>query len=148
MGERVACVGSNPRDGLKLGNILEVCFSTVGTAFFVHDLESEERTNTKLALFFSFDEWVEQYLIHCFNNGEKSDESREYFLRYAEEFYSSDETKMSIFSSNPSLKRMYSLIYVDFIIGVDGSMEDCLASRNQMKAFCKNNSKCLQDWKR
>lgn len=82
-----------------------------------------------------FDEWMEE-LISDFNKGENRKLNPEYFRSYRTK--SKDKTIRSRLPNDVSFKRMYYFRYVDdFIIGIDGSKEDCLKIRKKIYDFLK-----------
>lgn len=88
-----------------------------------------------------FDEWVENYLIPYFSKGDKRKQNPEYFRKYYQSKLEKVTNKniQSVLSINPSWKRMYYFRYADsFIIGVDGSKEDCMELKNKINAFLQN----------
>lgn len=84
-----------------------------------------------------FDEWVENHLKPNFDKGDKRAKTPEYFKKYRNEGLKvKDKTIRSILTNDLNFKRLYYFRYADdFIIGVDGTKEDCEILRNQIKEF-------------
>lgn len=87
-----------------------------------------------------FDEWVESHLMSIFNTGNKREKNPEYFKKYYQDGLKvKDKSIRSILTMDPSYRRMYYFRYADdFIIGVDGSKEDCEKLKNEINAFLQN----------
>lgn len=87
-----------------------------------------------------FDEWIEHYLMPITNIGNKRKKNPEYFKKYYQDgLQVKDKSIRSILSIDPSYKRMHYFRYADdFLIGVDGSKEDCVKLKNEINAFLQN----------
>jgi group II intron reverse transcriptase/maturase len=87
-----------------------------------------------------FDEWVTENLKPNFDKGTKRARNPEYFKKYRKDGQKvKDKTMRSILTKDPDFKRLYYFRYADdFIIGVDGTKEDCKYLRNQIKEFLSN----------
>jgi group II intron reverse transcriptase/maturase len=87
-----------------------------------------------------FDEWVTEYLKPNFDKGVKRAKNPEYFKKYRQDGRKvKDKTIRSVLTNNPDFKRLYYFRYADdFIISVDGTKEDCINLRNQIKEFLSN----------
>ena len=88
-----------------------------------------------------FDEWIENKLIPSFNKGDKRKNNFEYFKKYYQSGLKiKDKSIRSVLSMDTNWKRMYYFRYADnFVIGVDGSMEDCIELKNKINIFLQNN---------
>ncbi len=85
-----------------------------------------------------FDEWIENYLTPNFNKGDKRKKNPEYFKKYYQSGLKVKD-KSSMLSMDSSWKRMYYFRYADdFIIGVDGSKEDCIELKNKINVFLQD----------
>ena len=84
-----------------------------------------------------FDEWVEDHLIPNFNKGDKRKKNPEYFKKYYKSgLVVKDKSIRSVLDIDPDWKRLYYFRYADdFIIGVDGSKNDCIKLRNEINHF-------------
>jgi retron-type reverse transcriptase len=88
----------------------------------------------------SFDEWVEYHLMSIFNTGNKREKNPKYFKKYYQDGLKvKDKSIRSILNMNPSYKRMYYFRYgKNYLIGVEGSKEDCEKLKNEINAFLQN----------
>nr|YP_009317774.1 hypothetical protein Nram.m66 [Navicula ramosissima]AOY40378.1 hypothetical protein Nram.m66 [Navicula ramosissima] len=87
-----------------------------------------------------FDEWVTEYLKPNFDKGDKRAKNPEYFKKYHQDGQKvKDKTIRSVLTQDPNFKRLYYFRYADdFLISVDGTKEDCISLRNQIKEFLSN----------
>lgn len=87
-----------------------------------------------------FDEWVTEYLKPNFDKGDKRAKNPEYFKKFRQDGRKvKDKTIRSVLTQDPNFKRLYYFRYADdFIISVDGTKEDCINLKNQIKEFLSN----------
>jgi len=87
-----------------------------------------------------FDEWITEYLKPNFDKGVKRAKNPEYFKKYRQDGRKvKDKTIRSVLTNDPDFKRLYYFRYADdFIISVDGTKEDCINLRDQIKEFLSN----------
>ena len=85
------------------------------------------------------DVWIENHLKPYFNKGKKRQKNPEYFKQYYKEGRrAKNKTLKSVLDIDPNFKRLYYFRYADdFIIGVDGSKEDCIQLKNEIYEFLK-----------
>jgi group II intron reverse transcriptase/maturase len=86
-----------------------------------------------------FDVWIENHLKPYFNKGKKCKKNPEYFKQYYKDGCKvKNKNLRSVLDIDPGFKRMYYFRYADdFIIGVDGSKEDCIKLKNEIHEFLK-----------
>jgi len=86
-----------------------------------------------------FDVWIKNHLKPYFDKGKKRKKNPEYFKQYYKDGRKvKNKNLRSVLNIDPGFRRMYYFRYADdFIIGVDGSKEDCIQLKNEIHEFLK-----------
>lgn len=86
-----------------------------------------------------FDNWVQDVLIPEFTKGKRKKQNPEYTKMLREKGSAVDKSIQNTLGSDPDFRRVHYVRYADdFLVGVDGSKEDCIEIRQRMATFLEN----------
>lgn len=88
-----------------------------------------------------FDNWVMDELIPSFNKGKRKKSNPDY-TKMIREGKATNKKIMSTIDKDENFKRMHYVRYADdFLIGINGSYEDCIMIRKKLKTFLEEKLK-------